>query len=324
MTETNQAAVEEQKVDGLTDSETNDIQYIEKRTDKGLNPGVVNANVNPSQVLKPNDPGLPRSGEVLNKKPPEELTEEQKAAATKVAEDNKAKIAEAEAVALKDKKAEDTKKAEEPKVDVAKVIAEAEYVKYNDPAADAAVEMLREKGIDAKESAAWFAPVLESGDINKMDIAAMEAKLGKNQAQLVATAVKDYYTRQLQSVQGTTKAVTEVLGGQESLRKVQAWVGNMKPDHASAAQVADLVAMMDRGEYSAKVAAKELKTLFEGDPQNKSLSLKQITGDGVDRNQGVQTLTRAEYLKEMKVAQAKNDTTRIVELRSIRARAHTN
>ena len=316
--EAKEAAAEEQKLDGLTDSETSELQYIDKRTDKGLNPGVVNANVNPAQVLKPNDPGVPKTPVEGNKKPPAELTEAQKAEA---AEADKAKVAEAEAAALEAKKAEEAP--EEPKVDPAKIIAEAEYVKYNDPAADAAVEMLREKGIDAKESAAWFAPVLESGDINKMDIAAMEAKLGKNQAQLVATAVKDYYTRQLQSIQTTTKAVAEVLGGEDAMKKVQAWVGTMKADHARAKEVADLVAMMDRGEYSAKIAAKELRALFEGDPSNKSLSLKQVSGDGVERNNAQSALTRAEYLKEMKVAQAANNTARIAELRSIRARAHS-
>ena len=316
MTEANTA----EKLDGLTDNETSELAYIDKRTDKGLNPGVTNKDVNPAQVLKANDPGIPKTPVEGNTKPPVELTEEQKAEAAKA---EKAKIAEAEAAALKDKQAEETKKAEEGnKVDPAKEIEQAEYVKYNDPAADAAVEMLREKGIDAKESASWFKAVLESGDINKMDIAAMEAKLGKNQAQLVATAVKDYYTRQMQSIQTTTKAVAEVLGGQESLKKVQTWVGTMSPEHASAKQVADLIAMMDRGEYSAKVAAKELKALFESDPNNKSLNLKQVSGDGVERSTGDTILTKQEYLKEMKLAQAKNDTTRIAELRANRARAH--
>lgn len=317
MTEANTA----EKLDGLTDNETTELAYIDKRTDRGLNPGVTTANVNPAQVLKPNDPGVPKTPVEGNTKPPVVLTDEQKAAAK--AADEKTKIAEAEAAALKDKQAEETKKADEAnKVDPAKEIETAEYVKYNDPAADAAVEMLREKGVDAKESASWFKAVLESGDINKMDIAAMEAKLGKNQAQLVATAVKDYYTRQMQSIQTTTKAVSEVLGGDDSLKKVQAWVGQMATDHASAKQVADLVAMMDRGEYSAKVAAKELKALFEADPLNKSLNLKQVQGDGVDRNTGDTILTKQEYLKEMKVAQAAGNTARIAELRSNRARAH--
>ena len=322
MTEATQASAETQKLDGLTDNETSELQYIDKRTDKGLNPGVTNANVNPSQVLKPNDPGVPKTPVEGNVKPPVELTEAQKAEAAKAADD-KAKIAEAEAAALKDKQAEEAKKADEAnKPDVAKQIEEAEYVKYNDPAADAAVEMLREKGIDAKESASWFKAVLESGDINKMDIAAMEAKLGKNQAQLVATAVKDYYTRQMQTIQTTTKAVTEVLGGDAAMKQVQTWVGNMKADHAQAKEVADLIAMMDRGEYSAKVAAKELKALFESDPNNKSLTLKQVSGDGVESNTGDTILTKQEYLKEMKVAQAAGNTARIAELRSNRARAH--
>ena len=297
MTEANTA----EKLDGLTDNETSELTYIDKRTDKGLNPGVTNKDVNPAQVLKANDPGIPKTPVEGNTKPPVELTEEQKAEAAKA---EKAKIAEAEAAALKDKQAEETKKAEEGnKVDPAKEIEQAEYVKYNDPAADAAVEMLREKGIDAKESASWFKAVLESGDINKMDIAAMEAKLGKNQAQLVATAVKDYYTRQMQTIQTTTKAVAEVLGGQESLKKVQTWVGQMSPEHASAKQVADLIAMMDRGEYSAKVAAKELKALFESDPNNKSLNLKQVSGDGVERSTGDTILARLSKRNEARASE---------------------
>lgn len=296
-----------EQVETLTDTEFG-LDYIDKRTDKGLSPGVSAENVQKHQQVNPKDPGLPRAGEILNERP---KTDEEKA-----------KIAEAEAIEAANKEAEAKaeEKTEETKTEQVDTEA-AEYVSYNDPAADAAVELLKEEGVTPQEAAKWFAPVLESMDINKMDIAAMEAKLGKAKAGVVAAAVKDYYTRQAQTIQTTAKAVTEVFGGDENLGKIRNWVNTLPDNAEEKGQVAELLKLMNQGEYSAKLAAKELRALYEKHPNNKSLSIKRVDGDGVSAEQ-TKILTRQEYHAEMKKAQANGDKQRIAELRQNRARAY--
>lgn len=297
-----------EQVDGLTQNEF-ELEYIDKRTDKGLSPGVSASDVQKHQQVNPKDPGLPRAGEILNERP---KTEEEK---IKIAEAEAAEAAAKKAEAEAEKKAEETKETEQVDTEA------AEYVSYDDPAADAAVELLKEEGVDPREAAKWFAPVLESLDINKMDIAAMEAKLGKAKAGVVAAAVKDYYTRQAQTIQTTVKAVTEVFGGDENLGKIRNWVNTLPDNAEEKGQVAELLKLMNQGEYSAKLAAKELRALYEKHPNNKSLSIKRVDGDGVSTEQP-KILTRQEYVAEMKKAQAAGDKARIAELRQNRARAY--
>jgi len=300
--------------DGLTGNEF-DVAYIDKR-DKGLNPGVTNKDVQTHQQVNPKDPGLPRAPEVVNKRPAAEQTAEEKA---KLAEAENAEAAAKKAAtdeaAAKEAEAKKTDEGKEPPKE------ETDYVKYDDPAADAAVEMLRTKGIAPQDAAKWFAPVLESGDVSKMDMAAMEKALGKTEAALVATSVKDYYTRQLQTIQGTAKAITEVLGGDANLARVRTWMAAIPATSENAKAVKEVLSMMNRGEYSAKLAAKELKALYEADAKNSSLSRSQISGDGVSQD-APKVLSRAEYLSEMKKAQAEGNRSRISELRNNRARAH--
>lgn len=281
-----------------------------QKGEHGLNPGVKLGDVPADQTVRPNDPGIPKAPEVSNKPPVVEPTAEEKA-----------KLAEAEALAAKekaDKEAAD-KAAEEAKN---KEEVQEEYVEYGHPSADAAVAMLKESGITPAESSAWFKKAAESGNIADIDYAAMEAKLGKDKATLVKTAVQDYYTSANQSIQKTANAVLEIVGGRENFDVVKVWAETRgKTDAAFASQFQEFVKMFDLGEHSARLAAKELKSLYEADPKNKSLVTQVVSGDGVPGRDADKPLTRSEYLAAMKTAQEKGDNAEIARLRAQRLRS---
>lgn len=326
MSEENTNQEVQPQLDGLSAAEGG-MQYIDKR-DKGLPPGVQNANVQSHQQVDPQDPGLPRAGEDLNKRPDPVPSAEEKA-----------KIAEAEAVAKANADAEAAKNAEAGETEEAKKHAEEDaanrqaeldeaakspYESYGDPAADAAIELLQKREIPAEESAAWFKKVAETGDINDLDYAAMEAKLGKADAQLVKSAVTDYFTRTQQSHQKTADAIKSTLGSAENFNKVRDWANRVgRSDKNMAAQLTELYSMFERGEHSARAAAKELKSLYEADANNKSLTISKVEGDRSPVVTGEAPMTRDQYLEKMKVAQNKGDHAEIARLRAARGAVHS-
>lgn len=281
-------------------TETEKANAVQGATDKGLPPGVTEKDVPADQVSKLAGDGIPKApNEPSNKAPAKEQTAEEKAAA-----EAKAKEAEAQEE-NKDKQTDD----------------KAEFVSYGHAAADAAVNLLKESGVTPQEAEVWFAKVKETNNIDDLNFAEMEKKLGKDKANLVASAAKDYYNSAKATESGKSQAVLDEVGGDANYALVRDWaLKKEKSDPKFAEQLNQFRKMIDLGTSSAKLAGKALKEAYEGDPSNKSLGTKMVQGTGVpSRDATTGTLTRNEYLAQVKVAQEKGDHAEIARLRSVRA-----
>lgn len=281
-------------------TETEKANATQEATDKGLPPGVTEKDVPADQNTKLTDTGIPKApDEPSNKAPAKEPTAEEKAAA-----EAKAKEAEAQQE-NKDKQTDD----------------KAEFVTYGHAAADAAVNLLKESGVTPQEAEVWFAKVKETNNIEDLNFAEMEKKIGKDKANLVASAAKDYFNSAKATESGKQKAVHDEVGGEANYALVRDWaLKKEKSDPKFAEQLNEYRKMIDLGTASAALAGKALKQAYEADPSNKSLGTKMVQGDGVpSRENGGQTLTRNEYLAQVKVAQDKGDMAEVARLRAIRA-----
>lgn len=256
----------------------------------GLPPGVAPENLDDGQGLK----GAPKAPEVTNTPPPivpDKAAEE--AAAKKKAEDEAAQK-------LKD---EADKKPKEEETPAPKAL---EYPVYNDEAADAAVTLLKDAGVTPAEADAFFKEAVETGDINKIDIAGLTAKVGKEKANLILLGAKDFYNRNLASVQESVKAVHDIMGGEDNWNTVVTWArkqaqGSKEFD----GQMQEFNKMFNLSKSAATLAARELRTLYEKGSGNKSLGNSIVHGDhtGAGGQLGSEPLSRLEYIEKRKEAE---------------------
>lgn len=269
--------------------------------DKGLPPGVSAKDVPKDQITSMSDAGVPKApAEPSSKAPVKEPTAEEKA-----------KTAEAETAEAARVKAE----ADKPKDEAPK----EEFESYGHPGADAAVRLMKESGVTPEQADAWFAKVKVSGNAEDMNLAEMEKVLGKDKAALISTSVKAYYADTKATGQANAKAAADAVGGTENFGLVKDWaLKKEKADPAFAKQLNEFRKMIEIGTAPAALAGKALQGLYEADPNNKSLSIKMVQGDSATSVDAAGSITRADYLAQMKVAEAKGDHTEMSRLRALR------
>jgi hypothetical protein len=179
-----------------------------------------------------------------------------------------------------------------------------EYTKFDDsPAAQAAVNLLKEAGLGPNAANEYFAKALKSGDLNDVDVAGLEAKLGKDKATLVMAGVTAHYNGMKAQSEASVAKVLEVFGGEENWAVVRAWAQKTeKADPAFKAKVDDIRTMLDEGGFRADLGAKELLRMYNAAPDQKGLgTAKLAVGDSTGTVIG-KALTRAEYVRELEAA----------------------
>lgn len=197
---------------------------------------------------------------------------------------------------------------------------EVEYAEYDDENAAAAVTLMKEAGLKASEARKFFAEAVASRDISKIDVAGLEKSVGKDKAKLIVLAMNQYYNTALAETNDKVNAVISEVGSDKNWVQVRDWAAELaKTDTAFAKKVKEFNQMFDLNPQSAKMAATELKRLYEADPKNKSLTVNMVQGDKTGSTDDTSTqITRSEYLEKMKAAQAENDVQEIERLRALR------
>lgn len=269
--------------------------------DKGLPPGVSAKDVPKDQVTSMSDAGVPKApAEPSSKAPVKEPTAEEKA-----------KLAEAETAEAARVKAETDKPKDAP--------IEDEFESYGHPGADAAIKTMKEAGVTAKQADEWFEKAARTGNAEDMNIAEMEKVLGKDKAALVGTAVKAYYADVRAESTANAKAAADAVGGQDNFNLVKDWaLKKEKADPAFNKKLNEFRRMIELGTGPASMAGKALQGLYEADPNNKSLSIKMVEGDSATSVDSAGSITRADYLAQVKVAEAKGDHVEVARLRALR------
>lgn len=182
-----------------------------------------------------------------------------------------------------------------------------EFVDFSDsPGAQAAVNLLKEAGVGPNAANEYFAKALKTGDLNDIDVAGLEAKLGKDKAALVLIGVKDHYGRLAAKAQATVTQTHEIFGGEANWNTVKTWAQTAeKADAALKAQIDDIRGLLDEGGHKAAAGARELLRLYNAAPDKKGLgTTKLVQGDGTGNVIG-KPLSRADYVTELKAAHAR-------------------
>lgn len=279
-----------------------------KQTDtRGLPPGVTPENLSEGETRTgPIAPTIDATGPVKQPEPEKTVEENDKEALEETHGEPEKKTEDA-----------DAEPEQEPEAQV-----ETEYPAYEDPAANAVVGLLKDAGVSPADATAIFGKAVETGDLNQVDLKGLTEKVGKDKATLIMYGVKEYYNTKMAVVKETVDGVYKVFGGEENFIKAREWAKTKAAnDKIFQAQVAELNKLFDQSTVAAQLAAKELKAMYEGDPKNSSLSVKMQAGDAASSASANATLSRSDYLEQLKVAESKGDVNEIAKLHAIRKRS---
>lgn len=201
--------------------------------------------------------------------------------------------AEATAKAAADAKAKEAEEDEPPVV--------VEYQTWEDPSANAAVELLKEAGVSAAEAGSIFNKAIESGSLTDINVKELEAKVGKTKALLIMNGVTDYHRRTTEQNTKTVSVVKDVFGGDAGWQTVKEWAQAKElVDDKFKKELDEIRDDFGKGGRAAKAAAKDLLALYNGSSNTKGLGNGGLVkGDTKPAAYG-EPLTRADYLTELK------------------------
>jgi hypothetical protein len=228
----------------------------------------------------------------------------------------------AKAAAKKVEEEAAAKKAEEDKED--ELPAVTEYATWEDPSAQAAVELLKEAGVTPAEAAGIFDKAVEANDPRLIDVKKLEAKVGKAKALLIMNGVQEYHRRTTTEHEATVQTVKKVFGGDQGWDTVKTWAQTReKTDPAFKKELDGIREDLNKGGRAATAAAKDLLTLYNGSPDTKGLGTAAKTlvkGDGTPQPVGG-PLTRAAYNVELKKAYGENASKSVIDQLNARRQA---
>lgn len=197
---------------------------------------------------------------------------------------------------------------------------QANYTTFEDPSAQAAVDLLKEAKVSPVEANAYFAEAIKTGDVSKVDWAGLELKIGKTQTQLIKNGVETYYNNTYKVQQQTVSDVHAAFGGEGGWKTVRDWAHTAeKADPKVKTKVDAIRKMIDQGGDAALIGAQTLKSMYDADPSTKGLGTsKVLQGDSVPAAVEGGPLNKADYFTQIKAAQAKGDEALVASLRTRR------
>jgi hypothetical protein len=205
-----------------------------------------------------------------------------------------------------------------------------EFPQSDDPGLNAALSIMKAAGMDAAALSTHFGEAIKSGDISKVDRAALDRALGADQAVLVMAGVTKWSEDAGREALAAAHAVQESVGGAANWAKMTQWArSKAKTDTAFKSEIEGITDMLNGTGKARELGAKEFQRLYNDDPNNATVGKEQktVTGDKVvtttvetmtgteayrakekaTRLKQVGKLTHAEHAKEMqRIQRARN------------------
>lgn len=187
--------------------------------------------------------------------------------------------------------------------------------RFNDDAIDSAVDLIRESGMKPEVAQKIFKEAAESGDLSKINEAALVEALGQSKANLVMIGVKDWFARSEAKAKETVQALHTQVGGEELWGVLAKWVreGGIKDEKL----VDGYRNMIDQGGPQAAFAAQEIKKAYED--AHGTLDPSLLVGDGDNLRVDNSPISKKEYYEGMVEAEKTGNEALKAQLRARRA-----
>lgn len=200
---------------------------------------------------------------------------------------------------------EDVDKAVKEAQEKAKAEWSGDYVSLDHEAGQAVVNMLKAAEVSPTEANKFFEKAIQSGNLADIDWTGLEGKIGKDQLVLAKAGIQSYYNDVYSVRQQEVEAVYKEYGGQKNWETVRDWAQTKeKSDKVFAKQVSEFRKAINTGGWAAQAAARELKSLYEADPNTKGFDNANLH-HGSERPEPVGgPLSKSEYFELRKKADA--------------------
>lgn len=190
-----------------------------------------------------------------------------------------------------------------------------EWAKFDNPHADAVVDLLKEKGLSPAEANAYFAKAIESGDLKDIDYDGLEKRIGKAATHLTKTGITNWHVEATESTNAVTKAAYEMYGGKEAWDTVAAWAKVREGQDAEfAKELAGIRKDLNIGGRAANAALRDLLSIYNGNPNTKGLDNTKLEQGSRQATSKVTPISRTEYVELLSKAEAKGDKNEIASL----------
>jgi len=263
------------------------------------------------------DPATTGGGNPAPAEPPKNKAEAEAAEAAEAGtEPTEEEKAAAEAKAKEEAEAADKADAEEEAED--KPLDTDVWGSTGDEVGDSVLTLLQNSGLTTEDAKAMLYDAVLDGDVTKIDRAALEAKVGKDKANLILAGTENFITRSKAKAETIVKDVHTTVGGKDNWDAVTTWA----KANIAEAELSEYADLIDQGGAKARFAAQELVARYNGDSNNTTLQqgTVEITGDAKAAPSG-EKLTKAQYVERLEQAYAKGATeAEIAAIKAARAR----
>lgn len=176
-----------------------------------------------------------------------------------------------------------------------------QWVRIGNVHADAAIELMQKTGMTPVEGNAVFEEAIKTGDLTKVKWEVLEARLGKSTAALVKVGIDNYYNSEYSQQKELINYAHEKTGGEKGWSAIQEWAKSKESsDPAFQKELNEWRQAIKVGGFAARAAVDVIKSRYEADPSNKSLSTALERGNTPSATLGEGApLSRAAYFKEL-------------------------
>ena len=153
--------------------------------------------------------------------------------------------------------------------------------------------MLQESGISTADAKSLLFDAVQSGDLTKIDRAALEEKVGKHAANIILNGTTAFVAEQKTKSDAIIADVHTAAGGSEQWGKVSSWASKNVPE----ADLAEYRPMIDKGGAAARFAVSEIMGRYNADSNNSTLTVNNPRAEATSVSPPASTATtRAEYV----------------------------
>lgn len=232
---------------------------------------------------------------------PEEIAASEAAAAEKAAKDKAdvdAKAAEAE------KTLEEQEAAEDDKSDAA-AEETTEWVTTDSKEFNAAIGLMKAADMTPGEAGTIFNEAIKTGDLSKVDQAALVAKVGEDKAALIMAGFTTFTEKEGRAALERSQAVQAEVGGADNWATMQDWArAKAKDDPAFKEDILEITKLLNgESAYAAKMAAKSFAEMYNSDAGNAKLGSKaavaEPAGAAVPAAKSTTPLSARQYAEKM-------------------------
>lgn len=174
--------------------------------------------------------------------------------------------------------------------------------------------MLEDSGISTDDAKALLFDAVQAGDITKIDVDALTAKVGKNAANIILSGTKGFIAENSAKNEVIITGVHDAAGGKENWDNAATWASS----NMEAAALDEYRPMIDKGGAAARFAVSEILAAYNADGNNSTIAPATPRAEGTSVSPPASTATtRAEYVAALEKAHRRGASPR--EIATIQA-----